>query len=204
MSFMFARCAAFVVAMFFAGAAFAVPLTFNFVYSGAKASPANGSTITGSITFDSTLMSNPGVYGAPLPLALDVTVSGAASGNGHFTLADFNHIAFDTGNGTLNFAQQLVGQAISGGTWGDPSLQTADFNLFGNTNTAPSSPVGKWWFTLCANGGQGDCALLISMVPAAAAAAVPAPTLNPWMLALLGLVLAVAARWTLTRVGSAR
>jgi hypothetical protein len=227
MSIKYARYAVFAVTVLFAGAISAAPITFNFVYNtptNVNASPASKSSrivgdstaqeasitplISGSITFESTLLPNPGSDFFDLPasavLALDVTVTGATSGNGHFTLADFSGITYNTGGGTLNFAQQLVGQAIPGGTWGDPSLENADFNLFNSAPTAPTAPDGEWFFTLCTNGGNGDCAQLTSMIQAGAGSVGTVPALNPWMLALLGLILTAAATWTLRRAGSVR
>ena len=197
----FTRYAALVVAVLFSSVVQAAPVTFNFVFSGASLTPPNTTVITGSITYDGTQVNNPGTTGGfnsvTGVLALDVTVSGATAGNGHFTLSDFHGVLF-TNNGTsaLNFSNSLIGQNV-GGTliWGPlPAGSAGDFNLFGTGN----APVGMAPFALCANGGQaeGSCASLVSMTPPVAT---PAPTLGVWMLALLGLILAGTTLWTMQR-----
>src|SRR5215472_5397809 len=83
------------------GQASAVPLTLNFVF----ASPSGPATATGFVTFETSALSNPGlndfILPSPAVLDLQVTVSGAAAGNGTFHLADFTSIVFDTNGGTL-------------------------------------------------------------------------------------------------------
>ncbi|MBS0570355.1 MAG: hypothetical protein JSS28_07095 [Proteobacteria bacterium] len=193
----------------FAGALQAAPVTFNFTFSGANVNPpdrpasakypnppkankatGNSAVITGSITFEDSLLQNPGLNDFNLPnpavLALTATVSGASSGNGTFGMSDFSEVVFDTNGGTLNFNQQLVGQPTSGSPWGSPDGNGGDFNLFGNS---PSAPNGEFYFTLCTNGGNGDCTNLISAVNAIAAGTSATPALGRWaLLALAGLL----------------
>ncbi|HSN01400.1 MAG TPA: IPTL-CTERM sorting domain-containing protein [Rudaea sp.] len=198
----------FCAAFLFANVASASPVTFNFVFSGANVIPppitaptspkypnapkvasSNSAVITGSITFESTLLANPGsntfVLPNPAVLALTATVSGASAGNGTYGITDFGRVVFDTNGGTLDFSQQLVGQPTNVDPWGTPSGGAGgDFNLFRST---PSAPNGEFFFTLCANGGSGDCTNLVSAINAAAAATTPA--LNRWgLLALAGLL----------------
>jgi hypothetical protein len=209
MRFAFRCIAALGACCVFAGAVQASPVTFNFTFSGAnlvpppqtaptnpkypdapKAASGNSAVITGSITFESTLLANPGLNDFMLPdpavLALTATVSGASAGNGTFGLSDFNEVVFDTNGGTLDFNQQLVGQPTNGDPWGTPSGGAGgDFNLFRSTLSAPN---GQFFFTLCANGGSGDCTNLISAINAAASTT-SAPALNNWaLLALAGLL----------------
>ncbi len=174
--------------LFFAstlGVANAAPLTLQFTFD----DPASTAQAVGSITFEDTLLQNPGVNDFTLPdpavLALNVTVSGSASGNGTFTLADFTGVVFDTDGGTLNFGSQLVGQPTSDSSWGIPDGNSGDFNLFSGQPTAPSRyptqtaaptgsnlpPDGVFYFTLGANGGSGEPMELVGMSVAGAAAA---------------------------------
>lgn len=205
----FRRTGAICAAFLFVGAVQAAPVTFNFTYSGTATPPpasvsaatnpiypkattavASAATITGSITFESTLLANPGNNQINLPspavLALTVTVSGTSTGNGTFGISDFVSVAFDTHGGTLDFSKQLVGQPTSGAPWGTAYNGSAgDFNLFGTG----SAPVGGNYFTLCASGG-GGCASLTSAINAAAATTTaPTPALDRWaLLALAGLL----------------
>jgi hypothetical protein len=182
--------------------AVAAPVTFNFTFS----SPSTAATAVGSITFESTLLANPGSnnFSLPAPAVLDlrVVVSGAAAGNGTFTTSDFSSVTFDTNGGTLNLTQELVGQPTSNAPWGTtdgcalggPLGGTGgDFNLFG----AGPAPNGEWFFTLSANGGSGDCMVLRSMARAGGVA--PVPTLSEWGLIALVAMLGCAAVVSLRR-----
>jgi hypothetical protein len=164
--------------------AVAAPITLNFGYSQGAA------TATGSITFESTLLNNPGTNNFTLPnaavLALQVTVSGATSGNGTFGIGSFTGVSFSTGGGTLNLGTELVGQPTPGGPWGP--LGGGDFNLF--SAIAPA-PTGVDPFILGANQGTADAMTLRTVAPAAPApaAAAPIPALSLGDLLFLALVL---------------
>ena len=170
--------------------ALAVPVRFNFTFASGAA------TATGYITLESTLV-NPGAGGYVLPnpavLDLQVTVAGAAAGNGTFGIGSFTNIIFDTAGSVLNFTQELVGQTAGAGLWGTTA---GDFNLFG----AAPAPNGVIFYTLGANGGAADAMVLVNMTPV-----VPQiPTLGEWMLVLLALMVGGAGYVIIRRGPSAR
>lgn len=132
---------------------------FNLQWSGAAY--GNTAVATGTIDLDIGTMPNPvaEIGGGGLPAwvnSINVTVSGAASGNGSFTTTDFSHIYFDSSGFTLNLNAELVGQ--NGGLF---TGFNGDFNIFGSTGTAP---VGITLNRLATNGGMGDSMDLISFV----------------------------------------
>ena len=187
-----------------AGSALAAPITFPFRF----ADPNSSAQAIGTITSESTLLSNPGGIDVFLPdpavLALSVTVSGSAAGNGTFGIGDFTEVVFNTGGATLNLASELVGQMTPGGPWGTPDGNTGDFNLFSGAAKRATSytavtglpaganlpPSGVFYFTLGANGGQDEPMVLTGMGVNAAPAAAPAnlPLGRSAMLAIAGLL----------------
>ncbi len=178
-----------VAIFFFTCSLQAAPITFNFVF---QANPPSMAKAVGSITFESTLISNPGNNVIDLPdasvLGLNVTVSGASSGNGNFTLADFASISFDIPS-TLDFSQELVGQFTTPGPWATNC--NGDFNLF-NASGSPAAPNGEDCFDLGADGDSADEMFLTSMISStAAAAATPTPATSLWALSLLAMMLAL-------------
>lgn len=158
--------------------------TFYMQYSGLAF--ANDATASGTIVIDEALLPNPGntqfadAFGLVV-LDLNLVVSGASSGNGTFTLADFDGWIWSTGGATLDLGAQLVGQSTNGGPWG--SGESGDFNLF----SAPSggAPVGWAPFTLKLASGYGEEIALTSF------SSVPEP--STYGLLLGGLALAGAA-----------
>jgi outer membrane autotransporter protein len=135
---------------------------FSFLFSN------GGATATGTLTSTAGIGGTPtsGNFGGSIPFsslsALNVVVAGAASGNGTFTLVDFNSIAFSQNLGTLDFTQNLVGQAA-----------LTDFNLFG---TVAPAPRGTNFFLLTSDYGSGTsmtltCLALQGFAPACGAAA---------------------------------
>lgn len=194
------------------GVARAAPLTLQFTFD----DPASTAQAVGSITFESTLLQNPGAQFFSLPdpavLALNATVSGAASGNGAFAITDFTSVAFDTNGGTLDFSSQLVGQPTSGSPWATLDGNSGNFNLFSHSPKAGASsygqppatpkgsnpaPNGVDLFTLGANGGSGEPMVLvgISAVAAVSPASLPFGR-NAWIVltGLLGLVAVFSVR----------
>lgn len=177
----FVRCAfAALLSVSATGVASATPITLQFTFD----DPQSTALAVGSITFESTLLQNPGSQFFALPdpavLALNVTVSGAANGNGTFAIADFTGVVFDTNGGTLDFASQLVGQPTTGSPWATRDGNGGDFNLYSGSpkratpsdSQSPAAPTGfnptpdaVNAFTLGANGGSGEPMVLIGMSP---------------------------------------
>jgi hypothetical protein len=147
--------------------------SLNISWSGA--SFGNTASATGHITFDDSQLPNVGFQnwnGLPGSGVTDfgVTITGASSGNGTFTLADFSALYFATPS-LLDLSTQLIGQSLTNGfTFGDSGAGSSggDFNIFGNNGVAPT---GTWYFRLTTNGGSGDNMLVTSMTPSA----VPVP-----------------------------
>ena len=188
----------------------AAPQRYDFVFTG----DGNPATAIGYIVLESSLIPNPTVNSnnfipLPDPLVLDinVTVSGSASGDGTYTLVDFDQIAFATGGATLDLTTELVGQATPNGTWGTPDGNNGDFNLFGVSQQQPppaqqatnyssiastqgvplaGPPAGVFYFTLGAAGGGGEQMILSSFHPFVATAV---PTLSSSILLMLSLLL---------------
>ncbi len=133
--------------------------TFDVKWSGANY--GNQATAIGSITLDNSLLpqtGNTGYVSLPSPeiTALSITVSGASSGDGSFSLADFAGVSFTTPS-PLNLNTQLIGQSLSTGvTFGalESDGSAGDFNLFAVTSSA--APYGKSNFTLVTDNGAGD------------------------------------------------
>ncbi len=135
---------------------------------------------SGQIVLDETLLPNPGnTSSLSVIQSLTLTVSGASSGNGTFTLSDFGSFAWNTGGGTLNLSTNLVGQTVGASHWGPVGV--GDFNFF-NSISSPSAPNGVGPFTLGTNGGAGDILTLSSLTPAV----VPEP--STWSLMLAGVL----------------
>jgi hypothetical protein len=143
------------------------PMTFQVDWSGAP--NGNGAVATALLTIDDALLPNPGSYinSTVLPsfiLDFTITVSGATSGNGTFTLSDFGGTYWSTQGGTLDLTQQLVGQPTSGLPWGTTNDgNSGDFNMFALN---PSAPSGTFFFQLTTAGGTGNTMNLTSFVEA--------------------------------------
>jgi hypothetical protein len=179
--------------LFVAGAtsALAAPVTFQFRF----VDGGSGATATGFITFERTLLANPGnntfILPDPAVLNLQVTVSGATSGNGTFGIGSFDQVFFDTNGGTLDFSQPLIGQPTAGVPWGTAyDGSGGDFNVFG---TGSPAPEGVNYFTLAADDGAAESMILTSMATAG-----QVPTLGEWSLIILSLLLGLGA-WVALR-----
>ena len=141
---------------------------YDLTYSGA--SFGNTAVATGKISIDTALLANPGFnFDSPVSLGvtdLSLTVSGATSGNGTFSLADYSSMVLYTDD-RLDLTTQLVGQ----GTWGTDS---GDFNLF---TSNPNAPTGFGPFILAMDAGNGDQMQLTSFAPSVAVAPEPSRAL---------------------------
>lgn len=198
--------------VFAAGVQAGTPITFDFTF---QATPPGTAKAVGSITFaDRDVFASP--HNNDLPYssvtALNVTVSGASSGNGTFTRSDFDHINLDTGGFILDVTKQLVGQPTNGSAWGTPGgcglnpgpADAGDFNLFTSVSGAPE---GVDCFTLAAGAVGGDQMFLTSMIAedaTAPVASVPVPANRPWALLLLALLTGLGAAYQLRRYARAR
>jgi len=178
-----------------ATAALASPIKFNFTFAG------GGATAKGFVVFESTLLSNPGSnsFILPNPAVLDVqvTVSGAAAGNGTFGIASFGEVFFDTHGATLNLGKELVGQPTPGSPWGTPDSHGGDC-CFGASAPAPNN---IYYFTLGANGGRsGESMVLQTMAPVV----LSVPALDDWSRLALALMVGGAGVVLIRRRHSAR
>jgi hypothetical protein len=154
----------------------------QFALQWSGAAPGNSASANGLIDFDPSLISNPG-YTNPLPVnSFSITVTGASSGNGTFSLADYNNFFLATSGGTLDLTKQLVGQPTSNGLWGTPSFGNGgDFNIISNLSNL-DAPTSASEFQIATSGGFGDLLQLTSFAPLAPLATVPEPS------SLLGLL----------------
>jgi len=153
-------------------------LTFDLNWSGEYF--GNNAEAFGTITIDDSALINPGFNFSdvnPFVTDFSITVSGASSGNGTWSFADFVSILWYSDT-ALDLTQELVGQATSNDPWGTayPGDTGGDFNMFASTAGAPN---GTYYFQITTDFGTGDDLLLTSFRPAD----VPEPT----SLALLGL-----------------
>ncbi len=141
---------------------------FNVTWSGAT----NGNTASAFaiMGIDTAAIPNAGSYieRNQMPAWLDsvtLTITGATTGNGTFTLADFEGIYWNTSTGVLDFSQELVGQVVGGQPWGfDGISSNGDFNLFPAAGSS-TAPRGVGPFMLAADGGGGDAMRLTSFAP---------------------------------------
>lgn len=109
----------------------ASPETYTFLFENGAAS-ASGTLVSNSgFSLNESIM----LFGSLT--SLEVLVSGAGSGNGAFSLADFNNIFFESFGG-LDFTQDLKGQ-----------FPLSDFNIIGVESPAPTGVIN---FTLGADG----------------------------------------------------
>ncbi len=158
---------------------------FNLTWSGA--SQGNVATATGVIGLDlTTIPAAPSQISNSIPswiTSFTITITGASSGNGTFTLADFSGFTFDSNGIPLNYTTDLVGQ-----------LSLGSFNVQGSSLNAP---VGAGPTTINADAGNSDLLDLTSFI---LAPVVPAgvPDFAAWMSSLNGSARLYNAASTLT------
>ena len=158
---------------------------FNLTWSGA--SQGNVATATGVIGLDLTTI--PAAPSHTLPsipswiTSFTITITGASSGNGTFTLADFSGFTFDSNGVPLNYTTDLVGQL----SLGSFNVQSSSFN----------APVGAGPNIINADAGNSDLLDLTSFI---LAPVVPAgvPNIAAWMSSLNGATRLYNAASTLT------
>jgi hypothetical protein len=168
--------------------------TYNLAWSGASFS--NSASATGQITIDLTTLPNPNSDGGNMGSSiqsLTVTVTGANSGNGTWTLSDLRTNNWWTGDVTLNMLTELVGQPTAGSSWGTPDSSSGDFNLFFNPRSG--GPFGETYFTMVTNVGKGDAMLLTDFDPVTTA------TPEPGTMLLFGSGLAALAGMVRRKIG---
>ena len=164
-------------------------VTYNVQWSGAGATPSNSATATGTVTFST----DP--FGAAVfcysfatcnITSLSITVSGASTGNGTFTLSDFYNLSIST-SGALNTSTNLYGQP--------------GFNDFSVSSGGGGAPSNSYYFTIKSFNGTGDPLVMTSMLlqsppaPSAVPTAQAVPTLSEWAQLMLGLMVISMLGW---------
>jgi hypothetical protein len=160
--------AAAVLSLGVAGSALADIITFDVQWDGLAF--GNQATATGFITFDNAQLPDVGAelrHSLPSPAVSDlqVTINGAAAGNGTFGLSDFSSLYFWTPS-ALDLTKELIGQSLSNGcTYGTSTGSCGngnggDFNLFGASAFAPT---GTYYFQLTTSGEEN--LLVTSIAP---------------------------------------
>jgi len=142
-----------------------------------SAAPGSTASVSAVMTLDLTTLpdTSAGSNIVDSVTALTLTVTGASSGNGTFSLSDYNGpggqlFMWTPGVTSLNMEEQLVGQPVTNqcgpGTvgWGT----TPGINCSGDFDPIPSSsdaPANTNWFTLTTDGGTEDSLVLTSFAP---------------------------------------
>ena len=132
----------------------------------------SGASATGVIGLDlATIPAVPALVSGSIPswiTSFTMTITGAGSGNGTFTLADFSGFTFDSNGVTLDYTADLVAQ-----------LTTGSFNVLGSSPTAPNEGAPS---AMTTSGVNSDWLVLMSFTPAPAGV----PNIAAWMSSLNG------------------
>jgi hypothetical protein len=184
-----------------APALYAGNLTFYLAWTG----DANPATATGQLVVDAQTWANMITFSTSHNddylssnfVSFSVTISGASSGNGTFTLPDFSDFAVWGAGANFNYSQNLVGQAAGDSYWGNPDANSGDFNAFDSAlGASASAPDGVWFFVLGADDGTQDNLLLTNFT---LTSGTPVSAPEPCTLALVSLgglaLLGLKKRW---------
>lgn len=114
-------------------------------------SSSGGATAVGTLVIDDAELANPGLNESNVTdwaVSLSVSISGASSGNGTFTLYDFNNVILNINDGALDLDAELIAQGL------------ADFNVF----ALPPFPNGVDPSTMLPAGGTGSDELEVDSI----------------------------------------
>jgi len=149
--------------------------TYDLAWTGAYL--GNNASATGVMTLDLTTLANPvldPIHDIKSDISsLTVTVTGASSGNGTWTLDDLAYTFWNTNGFTLDM-QGPVAQELY--------FVQGDFNLF----FVSPGPIGTIFMTLTSDGGKGDPMVLTTFEPA-----VSTPEPSTFFFLLGGLVVVI-------------
>lgn len=138
--------------------------TFQLTWTGQGGSSASAS---GYVTLNDTSMlttartTSYNAYTNNNIVAYSITVTGATSGNGTFTLANVGSAPIWT-KFALNLSQNLIGQTDGVYTFGQSN--SGDFNIFAGGSCSANAPGGLIYFTLKTDCFNGDTLLLTSIL----------------------------------------
>jgi hypothetical protein len=151
--------------LFFALIIFSSPLSKADTTFQLNWTSSGSASATGQITLDSTGLSylttpniGPGALSSsPSSIGFtgfSITISGASSGNGTFTLQTGDTFRLFTPT-ALDLTRNLVGQPVAGGNWGDTAGAQGDFNYFPigypTACSVSNAPTGTNYFRLSTN-----------------------------------------------------
>jgi hypothetical protein len=150
------------------------------------------------LTLDSSLIKTSEFAPDPIDItqinSLNLTVNGAAVGNGVFTKKDFEGISFYTA-GAMNFKKELIGQSLTVGSgpyaeeviFGDQQGESGAFDLFALEYTTPST-VQPFGMATDRTAPMSDLLMVSSILARDSVSAVPEPETYAMLLAGRGLL----------------
>ena len=171
--------------------------TFNVTWSGVPYS--NNAAATGTLTFDDTALATGGTCsglgsgaGQCNVSQMNITVTGASSGNGNYTISNFNNLYMRaTNSGALNTSIQLYNQIGSNSVaW---AVNSGDnFNVIG---TSINGVNDGGYFTIQVGGIGGNRLRMTSMIVSSPPTAQAVPSLSEWSQLMLGLMVLTMLGW---------